>query len=184
MVLALSTNANATAQKHRHTPRTEQVSDTVKHNQDAIEAFSDTTATNNANADDNDNDSGYRRHVVYEGEDAERVVSGIFGDMDGAAFMGLLIPILAIVCVGFLLPVILVLLVFYAPKFGTSRGAMVSIVLALLGTVGWYLADNPFDIDNAYLAIAIPIVVMTISHFFRDPTGNTGSSRPSAHQLS
>jgi hypothetical protein len=33
--------------------------------------------------------------------------------MDGAAFMGLLIPILAIVCVGFLLPVILVLLVFY-----------------------------------------------------------------------
>lgn len=113
MVLALSTNANATAQKHRHTPRTEQVSDTVKHNQDAIEAFSDTTATNNANADDNDNDSGYRHHVVYEGEDAERVVSGIFGDMDGAAFMGLLIPILAIVCVGFLLPVILVLLVFY-----------------------------------------------------------------------
>ena len=54
MVLALSTNANATAQKHRHTPRTEQVSDTVKHNQDAIEAYSDTTATNNANADDND----------------------------------------------------------------------------------------------------------------------------------
>ena len=113
MVLALSTNANATAQKHRHTPRTEQVSDTVKHNQDAIEAYSDTTATNNVNADDNDNHSGYRQHVVYEGEDTERVVSGIFGDMDGAAFMGMLIPILAIVCVGFLLPVILVLLVFY-----------------------------------------------------------------------
>ena len=113
MVLALSTNANATAQKHRHTPRTEQVSDTVKHNQDAIEAYSDTTATNNANADDNDNHSGYRHHVVYEGEDTERVVSGIFGDMGGAAFMGMLIPILAIVCVGFLLPVILVLLVFY-----------------------------------------------------------------------
>ena len=113
MVLALSTNANATAQKHRHTPRTEQVSDTVKHNQDAIEAYSDTTATNNANADDDDNYNGYRRHVVYEGEDAERVVSGIFGDMGGAAFMGMLIPILAIVCVGFLLPIILVLLVFY-----------------------------------------------------------------------
>ena len=112
MVLALSTNANATAQKHRHTPRTEQVSDTVKHNQDAIEAYSDTTATNNANADDNDNHSGCH-HVVYEGEDTERVVSGIFGDMDGAAFMGMLIPILAIVCVGFLLPVILVLLIFY-----------------------------------------------------------------------
>lgn len=113
MVLALSTNANATAQKHRHTPRTEQVGDTVKHNQDAIEAYSDTTATNNANADDDNNHSGYRHHVAYEGEDAERVVSGIFGDMGGAAFMGMLIPILAIVCVGFLLPVIVVLLVFY-----------------------------------------------------------------------
>ena len=64
MVLALSTNANATAQKHRHTPRTEQVSDTVKHNQDAIEAYSDTTATNNANADDNDNHSGYRQKTL------------------------------------------------------------------------------------------------------------------------
>ena len=51
--------------------------------------------------------------MVVEGEDAERVVSGIFGDMGGAAFMGMLIPILAIVCVGFLLPVILVLLIFY-----------------------------------------------------------------------
>ena len=113
MVLALSTNANATAQKHRHTPRTEQVSDTVKHNQDAIEAFSDTTATTNSNATDDDDNTTYRHRVVVEDEDAEQVVKGIFGDMDGAAFMGLLIPILAIVCVGFLLPVILVLLVFY-----------------------------------------------------------------------
>ena len=113
MMLALSSNATATAQKHRHTPRTEQVSDTVKHNQDAIEAFSDTTATTNSNATDDDDNTTYRHRVVVEGEDAEQVVSGIFGDMDGAAFMGLLIPILAIVCVGFLLPVILVLLVFY-----------------------------------------------------------------------
>ena len=113
MVLALSSNATATAQKHRHTPRTEQVSDTVKHNQDAIEAFSDTTATTNSNATDDDDNTTYRHRVVVEGEDAERVVSGIFGDMGGAAFMGMLIPILAIVCVGFLLPVILVLLVFY-----------------------------------------------------------------------
>ena len=113
MVLALSSNATATAQKHRHTPRTEQVSDTVKHNQDAIEAYSDTTATTNSNATDDDDNTTYRHRVVVEGEDAEQVVKGIFGDMDGAAFMGLLIPILAIVCVGFLLPVILVLLVFY-----------------------------------------------------------------------
>ena len=43
MVLSLSMNADAAAQKHRHTPRTEQV-DSTKNNQDAIEAFSDTTS--------------------------------------------------------------------------------------------------------------------------------------------
>jgi solute:Na+ symporter, SSS family len=62
---------------------------------------------------------------------------------------------------------ILVLLVFYAPKFGTSGGALVSIILALLGTIGWYLAGNPSGIDNAYVAVVIPIVVMTISNLFR-----------------
>jgi solute:Na+ symporter, SSS family len=62
---------------------------------------------------------------------------------------------------------VLVLLLFYAPRFGTSGGALVSIILALLGTIGWYLAGNPFGIDNAYIAVVIPIVVMTISHFFR-----------------
>lgn len=63
---------------------------------------------------------------------------------------------------------VLVLLVFYAPKFGTNGGAMVSILMSLLGTVGWYLAGNPLGIDNAYVAIVIPIVVMTISNGFRD----------------
>ena len=43
MVLTLSINADAAAQKHRHTPRTEQV-DSTKDKKDAIEAFSDTTS--------------------------------------------------------------------------------------------------------------------------------------------
>jgi SSS family solute:Na+ symporter len=64
---------------------------------------------------------------------------------------------------------ILVLMVFYTPKFGTSGGALVSIFLSLIGTIGWYLADNPFGIDNAYVAVIIPIVVMTISNCFRGP---------------
>jgi len=113
MVLALSSNANATAQKHRHTPRTEQVSDSVKHNPDAIEAFSDTTAaTNNANADDN-SDYTHRHRVVYEADNVDEVVEKALEGVGGAGFMALLIPILAIVCVGFLLPIIIVLLVFY-----------------------------------------------------------------------
>lgn len=109
MVLTLSMNANATAQKHRHTPRTEQVSDTVKHNPDAIEAFSDTTAAKN-NADFDDDDDNYtRHHVTLEGEDAEDFIGKIFGGLG----IAMIIPILAIVIFGLLLPLIILFTVLY-----------------------------------------------------------------------
>ena len=110
MVLAFSSGANAVAQKHRHTPRTEQVSDTVKHNQDAVEAFSDTTTATNSSVIDDDNN--YQRHVTFEAsdEDVENIVRGIFSGMGGAV---LLIPILGILCFGFFLPIVILILVFY-----------------------------------------------------------------------
>lgn len=111
MVLTLSSNATATAQKHRHTPRTEQVSDTVKHNPDAIEAFSDTTAAkSNANADFDDDDDDYaRHHVTLEGEEAEDFIGKIFGGLG----IAMIIPILAIVIFGLLLPLIILFTVLY-----------------------------------------------------------------------
>ena len=112
MVLTLSTNANATAQKHRHTPRTEQVSDTVKHNPDAIEAFSDTTAAkSNVNADFDDDDDSYttRHHVTLEGEEAGEFFEKIFGGLG----IAMIIPILAIVIFGLLLPLIILFTVLY-----------------------------------------------------------------------
>ena len=111
MVLTLSTNANATAQKHRHTPRTEQVSDTVKHNPDAIEAFSDTTAAkSNANADFDDDDDNYTRYQVRTPvEDAGEVMEKVFGGLG----IAMIIPILAIVIFGLLLPLIILFTVLY-----------------------------------------------------------------------
>ena len=112
MVLTLSSNATATAQKHRHTPRTEQVSDTVKHNPDAIEAFSDTTAAkSNANADFDDHDDNYttRHHVTLEGEEAGEFIEKIFGGLG----IAMIIPILAIVIFGLLLPLIILFTVLY-----------------------------------------------------------------------
>ena len=80
MVLAVSMNAGAVAQKHRHTPRTEQV-DSTKNNQGAIEAFSDTTATNEDAEDD---------EYVYVSEDPEKTVHNghyytlpLYSDDDG-----------------------------------------------------------------------------------------------------
>ena len=42
-------------------------------------------------------------------------------------------------------------------------------------TIGWFLLGDPFGIDNTYIAVAIPIVVMTVSHLLR---GLTGEDRP------
>ena len=110
MVLALSSSTSAIAQKHRHTPRTEQVSDSLKSNQNAIEAFSDTTAT--ANADLNEDDSYSCHHVSYsyDDEDAENIVKGVFAGLGSAA---VIIPVLAILVFGLFLPIIILVLVFY-----------------------------------------------------------------------
>lgn len=58
---------------------------------------------------------------------------------------------------------VLVLLVFYAPWFGTRSGALVSILGSMIVTIAWFLLGNPFGIDNAYVALVLPLVVMGAS---------------------
>lgn len=75
---------------------------------------------------------------------------------------------------------VLVLLMFYAPKYGTPRGAFWSIVIALLATIGWFLAGDPFGVDDAYVAVAAPLIVMTIAHLTRrsrHPGGSAAEER-------
>jgi SSS family solute:Na+ symporter len=62
---------------------------------------------------------------------------------------------------------ILVILMFYTPKFGNGRGATWGLILSLIFTIGWYAAGNPFGIDNTYVATVTPIIVMAISHLFK-----------------
>ncbi|TQM13418.1 sodium:solute symporter family protein [Pseudonocardia kunmingensis] len=59
---------------------------------------------------------------------------------------------------------VLIVLMFYRPTYGSSRGAVVSILAALVATTGWFLAGDPFGIDNAYVAVACPLVIMTVVH--------------------
>ena len=85
MVLTLSLNADAAAQKHRHTPRTEQV-DTTKNNRDAIEAFSDTTAV----AGDSIDAYAHRQHIsISADEDVKGVFEDIFQNLDKTAIAGM-----------------------------------------------------------------------------------------------
>jgi SSS family solute:Na+ symporter len=58
---------------------------------------------------------------------------------------------------------VLVLLVFYAPWFGTKTGALFSILSSLVATVAWFTMGNPFGVDNAYVALVVPLIVMGLS---------------------
>ena len=107
MVLTLSMNTEAVAQKHRHTPRTEQV-DSTKDNHDAIEAFSDTTAV----AEDADDDSYYRHTGSISDEDA-RVLREVFGGLGEIVGPGIALGIVTIIVVFLLAPLLIIIAVFY-----------------------------------------------------------------------
>jgi SSS family solute:Na+ symporter len=62
---------------------------------------------------------------------------------------------------------VLVLFVFFAPWFGTKLGAFSSILASLVATVVWFMLGNPFGIDNAYLALFVPLAVMGLSEIVK-----------------
>ncbi|MFC5548818.1 sodium:solute symporter family protein [Massilia aerilata] len=64
---------------------------------------------------------------------------------------------------------VLVLMAFYAPRFGTPRGAFVGVILSVIATIGWFLAGNPYGVDSSYLALAVPLLTMGISQVFKQP---------------
>ena len=51
---------------------------------------------------------------------------------------------------------------FYLPFFNSTRGANIGLIGAAVATTGWYLLDNPFGIDNIYIALIIPAIAMLI----------------------
>ena len=112
MVLTLGQNAEAVAQKHRYTPRTEQV-DSSKNKKDAIEAFSDTTSAADAEDAEDDKYITYRRGTTYstssdvhELKEVMESVGGIFGPM-------LAVGIVAFVVIFFLLPLLIIVTIIY-----------------------------------------------------------------------
>jgi solute:Na+ symporter, SSS family len=70
---------------------------------------------------------------------------------------------------------VLIVLMFYKPRYGSSRAAVVSIFASLVTTVGWFLAGEPFGIDNAYIAVATPLVIMTVAQLLPGRTPPAGA---------
>jgi SSS family solute:Na+ symporter len=55
----------------------------------------------------------------------------------------------------------------YLPWIGSPRTAVVALVTSGVATTVWYLLDNPFGIDNMYVAAVVPAVVLAVERLFR-----------------
>lgn len=55
---------------------------------------------------------------------------------------------------------------FYLPFFSSNRGATAGLLAATVTTTIWYLLDNPCGIDNMYIALATPAIVIFIDKLF------------------
>ena len=110
LMLALSLNAEAASQKHRHTARTEQV-DSTKDNQDAIEAFSDTTSSSKEDAED-DQYITHRHRTTYSTSSDVQEFKEVMEGMGG--LFGPMITGVIIVFIMFLLaPLLIIIAIFY-----------------------------------------------------------------------
>ena len=110
MVLALSMNTEVTAQKHRHTPRTEQV-DSAQNNQNSIEAFSDTTTVADTTVTTVQRSGTHVK--VYTDEDVKGILEEAFGSLDGKEFTGIFIVLGTLFILFVLFPIVIIIGVIY-----------------------------------------------------------------------
>jgi len=54
----------------------------------------------------------------------------------------------------------------YLPFVGSPRTAVAALVTAGVATSVWYLLDNPFGIDNIFVAAVVPAVVLALDRVF------------------
>jgi SSS family solute:Na+ symporter len=74
---------------------------------------------------------------------------------------------------------VIVLMCFYAPKFGGPRGALWGVILSVISTISWFLAGNPYGIDSSYFALLAPLVTMSVSQLFKSSQPGVASISPS-----
>ncbi|HET7887005.1 MAG TPA: sodium:solute symporter family protein [Bradyrhizobium sp.] len=55
---------------------------------------------------------------------------------------------------------------FYLPFFASNRGATLGLLGAAATTTAWYLSGDPFGIDNMYVALLTPPVIIFIEKLF------------------
>jgi SSS family solute:Na+ symporter len=57
---------------------------------------------------------------------------------------------------------VVAIMAFYLPWFKSTRGANAGLIGACVVTSVWFLMGNPFGIDNMYVALVTPAIIMVI----------------------
>lgn len=69
---------------------------------------------------------------------------------------------------------------FYLPFFSSNRGATLALLGAALATTAWYIAGDPYGIDNMYVALCTPPIIMFVEKLFRWRDPASIATRPLA----
>ncbi len=71
---------------------------------------------------------------------------------------------------------IVAIFMFYLPNVGSSKAAVTGLICAFIGTSIWFIAGDPWGIDNIYVGAAIPAIVMVGDWLIRKMTGNPSTT--------
>ncbi|MDU2064944.1 MAG: sodium:solute symporter family protein [Sporomusaceae bacterium] len=61
---------------------------------------------------------------------------------------------------------VVAMLAFYLPFFNSTRGANLGMGIAAVATSGWYMMGDPYGVDNMYIALITPAIVMVLDKLF------------------
>jgi hypothetical protein len=159
LLLTLSMGMQAAGQKHRHTPRNEQVDSTGK---DAVEAFSDTTSTDTMTS---------TRHkgkvtittptspwssntVTYEMEDEDfgSMLKHLFVDMDNKSITGMFFILGVLLILFVLAPLLIIIALFYFINKNRKEKMRLAQMAMQQGQPipDQLLNEKPVDADDEY----------------------------------
>ena len=157
LLLTLNMGMQAAGQKHRHTPRKEQV-DTTKN--DAIEAFSDTTSADTTvkhktKVSVTTSTSPWSSNTTtYEMDDDDfgSIIRHAFGSMDSNDFLGMFFVLGVLLILFVLAPVLIIIALFYFINKNRKEKMRLAQMAMQQGQPipDQLLKENPIDSDDEY----------------------------------
>jgi len=67
---------------------------------------------------------------------------------------------------------------FTLPHYATPRGATLGLAGSAIATTIWYLLENPWGIDNIYVALVVPVAVILLERLFAPASAANPEVKP------